>query len=238
MEKNRHSVGSKRIPSAKSNLEREAWRNGVYVCGVDEVGRGCLAGPVVTCAVILYPKKVFSLLKDSKILTKDQRVRAAKWIKCNSWYAYGIVSHYEIDRYNIYQATILAMKRSIMHVFSQVDQCPKKILVDAMPLTFSSPIFQGVEIESFPFGEMKSISIAAASILAKVKRDELMGVYNKIFPGYVLAGHKGYGTRVHYRSIHEFGLSIIHRKSFLTKIESYEREEFYEKQISLLCGSD
>jgi len=136
-------VGSKRIPSAKSNLEREAWRNGVYVCGVDEVGRGCLAGPVVTCAVILYPKKVFSLLKDSKILTKDQRVRAAKWIKCNSWYAYGIVSHYEIDRYNIYQATILAMKRSIMHVFSQVDQCPKKILVDAMPLTFSSPIFQG-----------------------------------------------------------------------------------------------
>jgi len=234
MEKNGYPNKHKRIPRAKSTFEREAWRQHTFVCGVDEVGRGCLAGPVVTAAVILESKKTFILLKDSKLLTKDQRVRAAKWIKQHSWYAYGIVSHQEVDCYNIYHATMRAMKRAILHVMAKIPDIPTKIIVDAMPLKFVSGSFKNIEIIYFPFAEQRSISVAAASILAKVKRDELMNVYGKIFPGYALAKHKGYATRMHRSCVIEHGRCLIHRQTFLKKLDEGVRE-VYEQQIELFC---
>lgn len=237
MEKNNPTNKRKRIPRAKSFFEREAWQNQLLVCGIDEVGRGCLAGPVVTAAVILERNKTFILLKDSKLLTKEQRIRAAKWIKQNSWYAYGIVSHQEIDQFNIYQATLRAMRRAVMHVIDKLPQLPAKIIVDAMPLTLGCESLKDVEIIHFPFAEQRSISVAAASILAKVKRDELMNVYDKIFPGYALAKHKGYATPSHRSLVKDLGHSIIHRETFLRKLDA-EEEALCEHQIELFGRSD
>ena len=234
MEKNINIKKRKRIPRAKVTFEKEAWQRGGLLCGIDEVGRGCLAGPVITAAVVLYPKKVFPLLKDSKLLSHDQRVRAAKWIKTHSWYAYGIVSHHEIDCYNIYQATKIAMCRAVMHLMSQLPQLPQKIVVDAMPLSFTDGPLQFCDIVSIPFAEQQSVSVAAASILAKVKRDELMNIYEKIFPGYALAQHKGYATTIHRYSIFTEGRSIIHRNTFLKDLKEMQGDE-YEQQIALFC---
>ena len=214
MEKNDRINKRKRIPRAKVKLELEVWKMGQLVCGVDEVGRGCLAGPVVTSAVVLHAGKRFELLKDSKLLGKEQCVRAAKWIKQHSWYAYGIVSHSEIDRYNIYQATMRAMKRAVMHVISQMTCLPARIIVDAMPLKLDGWL-NDIEIMYFPEAEQASVSVAAASILAKEKRDELMNVYGRIFPGYALAQHKGYATSTHRKLVQQEGRSIIHRVTFL-----------------------
>jgi len=234
MEKNRTLNMCKRIPGAKSIFEIEAWSDGTFICGVDEVGRGCLAGPVVTSAVILERNKTFSLLRDSKLLTREERVRGAKWIKQHSWYAYGVVGHHDIDRFNIYQATILAMKRAVLHVLAKVPRFSTKIIVDAMPLRFSHEPFSSMDVVSFPFAEQQSISVAAASILAKVKRDELMSVYGRIFPGYALGKHKGYATRMHSACVIEQGRSLIHRQTFLKKL--YERnDDSGERQIELFC---
>lgn len=227
----------KRIPRAKSSIERELWANGGLVCGLDEVGRGCLAGPVVTAAVILHPRATFALLKDSKVLNAQQRARAAKWIKQHSWYAYGMVSHREIDTYNIYQATLCAMRRAVAHVVWQAPHMPSLIVVDAMPLSFHAGTLKTITVESFPFGEQRSISVAAASILAKVKRDEMMHEYDRLFPGYALKGHKGYATSVHRRCVHECGRCLIHRKRFLEHLQAEERTLSYEYQIELFCRS-
>ena len=237
MEKNVNHNKHKRIPRAQDNLEVEVWNRGCLVCGIDEVGRGCLAGPVVTSAVVLYAGKRFSLLKDSKLLSMEERVRAARWIKKNSWYAYGIVSHQEIDRYNIYQATMRAMKRATLHVVSQLSQWPNRIIVDAMPLIFAQSPLKDIELLHFTGAEQKSISVAAASILAKVKRDELMKAYGRIFPGYALAKHKGYATMSHRTLIGKEGRSIIHRVTFLKNFEK-KGQEVYEEQISLFSGGD
>jgi ribonuclease HII len=228
----------KRISRAESCLERDVWCRGGLLCGVDEVGRGCLAGPVVTAAVMLHPHKTCPLLTDSKLLSQEQRIRAARWICEHSWYAYGVVSHYEIDRYNIYQATLCAMRRAVLHMCSVARCFPDKIVVDAMPLVIESPLFRKIEVAHFIHGEMRSVSIAAASILAKVKRDELMCSYNKVFPGYVLSSHKGYATRIHCEALRVLGHSIIHRQSFLSNINVCEDRKQYEEQISLLCRSN
>jgi ribonuclease HII len=238
MEKFGRIIKRKRIPRAKSVIERELWKAGGLVCGLDEVGRGCLAGPVITAAVILHPKATFALLKDSKVLTAPQRVRAAKWIKQHSWYAYGIVSHREIDEYNIYQATLCAMRRAVAHVVCQVPHLPSLIVVDAMPLTFAAGVLKTVAVESFPFGEQRSISVAAASILAKVKRDELMNVFDRLFPGYALKTHKGYATRTHRCCVHSDGRCLIHRQRFLSHLQAEERANTYEYQVELFCRSD
>lgn len=226
---------TKRIPRAKSERERAVWERHGLVCGVDEVGRGCLAGPVVTAAVVLHPGATQALLKDSKALTAPQRERAACWIKEHSWYAYGVASHAEIDRYNIYQATICAMKRAVRHVSTLVPSVFEQIIVDAVPLIFTEEVFASVQVEHFPFAEQQSISVAAASIIAKVKRDELMGVFEKLFPGYLLAQHKGYATSVHRRSIEQNGASIIHRDTFLGAIRAPKEQHERAEQIELFC---
>lgn len=233
MEKIGHLIKRKRIPRAKSVIEQAAWKVQGLVCGVDEVGRGCLAGPLVTAAVVLYPRAVFPLLKDSKLLTKEQRVRAARWIKEHSWHAYGVASHHEIDRLNIYQATRCAMRRAVLQLCNGMPQLPARIVVDALPLSFEHTVLAQVPVEYFPFAEQRSISVAAASILAKVYRDNLMSEFDKIIPGYALAVHKGYATNHHRQCVAHLGQSIIHRKTFIH--DWGEEEGIYEQQIELFC---
>ena len=220
--------------------EKAFWAKQAYVCGVDEVGRGCLAGPVVTAAVILYPSCTHPLLKDSKILTENKRNEAATWILKNSWYSYGSIDATDIDRLNIYKATQEAMKQAVYGLLSQKigPWKPELILIDAMPLAFPH-LSQAVEVLSFPFGESRSISIAAASILAKVKRDELITRMSRFFPGYHFEDHKSYGTNAHYKALQNKGKSLIHRVTFLKeKSKKAPHENTTDNQTSLFCGSN
>ena len=197
----------------KDFFDKSAWAQGQFVIGVDEVGRGCLAGPVVTAAVMLKGKKSHCL-KDSKILTKAQREQAAVWIKKNSWYNIGIASHHIIDERNIYHATLAAMRKALFHLLLKTAE-PAHILIDAMPVTLHNTPFSHIPIRHAPFGESWSSSIAAASIIAKVYRDALMEQMHTIIPGYQLAEHKGYATKEHRQAVTELGGSIIHRESFI-----------------------
>lgn len=216
-----------------SFYESETWSKNALLSGIDEVGRGCLAGPVVTCAVILYPYANHPLLKDSKILTENQRVKAADWIKLNAWYSFGMVDHTFIDKHNIYQATLIAMKRAYYGLITQpsLPQQPSLLLIDAMPLKLEN---QATKILSFTQGESKSISIAAASILAKVMRDELMKNTAKLFPGFCFENNKGYGAQKHQLGLKNQGPTIIHRDSFLSSYRE-RADENHDRQTSLFC---
>ena len=179
-----------------------------YVCGIDEAGRGPLAGPVVAGAVIL-PKNVEILyLNDSKKLSEKKREELFEEIKekALAW-AVGYASAQRIDEINILQATYEAMREAIRGLALK----PQILLNDAVKIP-------GIEIPQVPIikGDAKSVSIAAASILAKVTRDRLMKEYDQIMPEYGFAGHKGYGSAVHIEAIQKYGPSPIHRKSFIT----------------------
>lgn len=210
----------------KNQYELDAWQRGQTVCGVDEVGRGCLAGPVVATALILHPGKTSRLVKDSKLITYEERLTAYRWILKNSWHGTGIVHHRTIDRVNIYQATMIAMRRAVMQLFAQLERRPHSILVDAVPLVI--PTFEH-DIITFPFGESKSSSIAAASIVAKVTRDALMQTIDASFPRYGLAQHKGYSTPQHKAQIRELKPNLLHRTSFIDHLDNAELVE----QLSL-----
>ncbi len=228
-------------PNLKPNpvfYEENFWAKQAYICGIDEVGRGCLAGPVVTAAVILFPFATHPLLKDSKILTEKNRLAAAQWILKNSWFSYGIIDNAEVDKINIYKATQEAMRQAVYGVFSQKigPWCTELILIDAMPITvpYLSPM---PEIISFPYGESHSISIAAASILAKVKRDELITRIGKSFPGYSFEEHKGYGTSDHQKALQAKGPSLVHRTTFIKNFLPKEKSDEINThtQGSLFC---
>lgn len=211
----------------KNRFELASWATGNVVCGIDEVGRGCLAGPVVTAAVILPIGKKSPLLKDSKVMTPQERLKAFAWIERHCWYGVGIVNNSLIDQHNIRGATFLAMKRALAHVLISCPQMPQAILVDAMPLELSDTDYKGIPVYYFPDAERKSSSIAAASIVAKVRRDALMEKLAAVFPGYHLEEHKGYATRLHQESLKNQKHSIIHRLSFLSKLinQTGEHEE-------------
>jgi ribonuclease HII len=206
-------------PTRKNGYEREAWQQKNYICGIDEVGRGCLAGPLVTAAVILPINKTSSLLQDSKLLTAGERLKGAVWIMKNCWYAYGIVNHRTIDRHNIWQATLIAMKKALVNLLA-TSPSPSAILIDAMPLKLTDTGYNDIPVHHFPKGECKSSSIAAASIIAKVKRDEMMVKFASLFPGFDLQEHKGYSTKKHKAILLEEPPLIIHRRSFLHHIET------------------
>lgn len=210
---------SKAAPiSSKNQFEREAWAQNQVICGVDEVGRGCLAGPLVTAAVILHPGKAPHHLRDSKLMTPEELTSSTSWVFKNSWFGYGIITPGQIDQVNIYQATLLAMKRAVIQAISACPQRPSAILVDAMPLKLLFSGYEDIKVHHFPKAESKSSSVAAASIIAKVKRDALMRRLESSFPGYHLGAHKGYATDAHCSAIRNHGASIIHRTSFLDKI--------------------
>lgn len=217
----------------KNYFEGIAWGQNQVICGLDEVGRGCLAGPVVTAAVILPIGKTHRLLKDSKLMTPEEREKAYTWIVKNCWYATGIVHHRLVDDKNVYHATLVAMKKALVHLMATCPQQPSLIVTDAMPLNLFDTAYKDIPVHYFPFGERKSSSIAAASIVAKVTRDAMMRRMDTLFPGYLLASHKGYSTPPHKRIIREGKQHlIIHRESFLNRLPSIE-EGHLEEQITL-----
>jgi len=231
-------------PIRKNSFEKAAWSFEQVVCGIDEVGRGCLAGPLVTAAVILPPRKSCQLLKDSKILTAQQRLKSYAWICKNCWYAIGIVDHHSVDKHNIWQATLISMKKALMHVLAQCPHKPASILIDAMPLQLFDTSYNVIPVYYFAKGERKSSSIAAASIVAKVTRDAMMKKFDTIFSGFYLGTHKGYSTKKHKGILKEKPPLIIHRQSFLSHIDtlSEEEEDEYNDQQTIcektICGSD
>lgn len=180
------------------------------IAGVDEVGRGPLAGPVVAAAVILPPDFSVIGVDDSKKLTEKRREALFEEIRSHCiCYSIGMVDHAEIDHINILQATKIAMAQAIEGLSVK----PEHILIDALTLP-NMPIPQTGIIK----GDSISVSIAAASILAKVTRDRLMQTYHQEFPGYAFDQNKGYGTKAHYDGIQQQGICRIHRRSFLKGI--------------------
>ncbi len=182
-----------------------------FVCGVDEAGRGPLAGPVCAAAVILPPDLDIEGLNDSKKLT-DKRRRALYDVITEQALAYGIAfaSEQEIDRINILQATFLAMRRAV----EQLRLRPALALVDGN----REPDFGSIPVRTIVKGDSLSANIAAASILAKVTRDRFMEEQDAVYPQYGFALHKGYGTQAHYAALREYGPCPIHRRTFLKKL--------------------
>lgn len=192
------------------NYENRCWEAGYEtVCGVDEAGRGPLAGPVCAAAVILPRGLDIPGLNDSKKLTAKRR-EALYDIITEQALAYGIAfaSELEIDEINILQATFLAMERAM----AQLAPPPELALIDGN----RSKDF-GLPVRTIVKGDSLSASIAAASILAKVTRDRLMEQYDEQYPQYGFAVHKGYGTKRHYAALREYGPCPIHRQTFLKK---------------------
>ena len=177
----------------------------IIIAGVDEVGRGCLAGPVVSAAVILRQGIDLSLLKDSKKITFKKRIEIAKHIKLNSIYAVGMATVEEILKMNILQAALLSMKRAI----DQLTVKPELILIDG---NFAP---QGLKnFKTIINGDEKIKSISAASIIAKVYRDELMIKLSEKFQNYAWERNFGYGTKAHMEGLKKFGITSHHRKGF------------------------
>lgn len=180
-----------------------------YICGIDEAGRGPLAGPVVAAAAVLPKDCQIFYLNDSKKLSEKKRDLLFDEIKEKAVaYGIGIVSPQVIDEINILQATYEAMRQAI----SQLNVIPEILLNDAVTIP-------GVDIMQVPIvkGDAKSVSIAAASILAKVTRDRMMMEYDQIYPEYGFAKHKGYGTAAHIATLKEYGPCPIHRRTFIKK---------------------
>lgn len=177
------------------------------VCGIDEAGRGPLCGPVVAAAVILPDEYNILYINDSKKLSETKREEVYKEIdKYAVAYGVGIVSPERIDEINILQATYEAMRTAI----HKLSVTPDILLNDAVTIPM-------VDIKQVPIikGDAKSQSIAAASIVAKVTRDHLMEEYDKLYPEYGFAKHKGYGTAAHIKAIKEYGPCPIHRRTFI-----------------------
>ena len=207
-------------------FENSAWQNNTLVCGIDEAGRGPLAGPLVVGAVIIPVGKSHKLLQDSKVLTKTQRLKAYEWISRHCMYSYALCSNDTIDRINIYQATLVTMKKNFYQLIAKYNIISQlsHVLIDAMPLSLPTT-YSKLNIKYFNYGENISPTIAAASIVAKVERDRIMKTFNTIFPQYGLAKHKGYGTKNHIIALQKHGASLIHRQSFLTKLIEVDKNE-------------
>ncbi len=194
-------------PSAPYRYEAQAWRAGVArIAGVDEVGRGPLAGPVVAAAVIFDPARRVKRLADSKVLTADRReeLYSLIWERAVA-VGVGIVDHLTIDRINILQATILAMREAI----TGLAIVPDLVITDFVALP-GLPCAQRNLVD----GDARCATVAAASIVAKVTRDRLMLEADKQFPEYGFARHKGYGTADHLAALDRHGACPIHRRTF------------------------
>jgi len=176
------------------------------VAGVDEVGRGSLIGPVYAAAVILNKSINRKLLKDSKSLTKSKREFLSKYIKKNSIWSIGKASVKEIEKINILQASLLAMKRAI----KKLKKKPVIVLVDGNKL----PEIKNYKLRSIIKGDKKIPSISAASIIAKVTRDKMITNLGKKFKGYYWDQNYGYGTKQHLKAIKNLGITSQHRKTF------------------------
>jgi ribonuclease HII len=187
------------------------------IAGIDEAGRGPLAGPVVAAAVIFDKGTFIDGVYDSKKIREKDRVRLAEKIKEKAVaYSYGIVGQQKIDEINILQATLQAMKKAV----TSLSVIPDLIIIDGNKI-FNSDI----PAISIIKGDSKSFSIGAASILAKVKRDEIMKKASLVYPQYAWEKNKGYGTKEHIQSIQQHGYTELHRKTFLRNILAPEIQE-------------
>ena len=191
-------------------IEEELYSQGIVtICGVDEAGRGPLAGPVCAAAVILPPHLQIPGLDDSKKLSDKRRRELFPVIKEQAIaYGIGLASHEEIDEINILQATFLAMKRALAQLEGKADFA----LIDGNRETDF-----GLPVQTVVKGDSRSANIAAASVLAKVTRDDIMDAMANDYPQYGFAVHKGYGTKAHYAALTAHGPSPIHRMTFLKK---------------------
>lgn len=186
------------------SYEQPFWNKNKLVLGLDEAGRGPLAGPLVVAGVILKPDTIHPLINDSKKLSEKKRLELYDWIIQEAyWFKILVIDEKTIDAQNIYQAT----KNGMKDIASMVSvDC---VLSDAMPIELES-----CEVISIIKGDQQSVSIAAASILAKVTRDNIMTEYGKQYPEYGFERHKGYPTKAHYQAIKEHGVLDIHRRSY------------------------
>lgn len=187
-----------------------------YVAGIDEAGRGPLAGPVVAACCVLPKDAEILYLNDSKKLSEKRREALFLEIQEKALaFGIGIADEHRIDEINILQATYEAMREAVRQVTEKLNAAPEVLLNDAVTIPNIA-----AEIRQVPIikGDAKSVSIAAASVLAKVTRDHLMVEYDKLYPDYGFAKHKGYGTKQHTDALRALGPCPIHRKSFLTKI--------------------
>lgn len=184
-------------------------KNFKYICGIDEAGRGPLAGPVVVASVIMPRDSMIEGVNDSKKVSEKKREKLYDLILEEAIsYGVGIIDQNEIDEINILNATKKGLTKSI----NGLKLKPDLILVDALTHIDTN----GIPYESIIKGDAKSYSIAAASIIAKVTRDRIMREWDKIYPQYGFEKHKGYGTAAHISAIKEYGLCPLHRKSFTT----------------------
>ena len=191
-------------------IEKRIWHSGIrHVCGIDEVGRGSVAGPVMACAVIFRSDFFHPEVKDSKMLSRKKRNEFKEFLckQALTWNI-GIASEREIDFFNIRIATFMAMRRALRGLSIQ----PDYVLVDGETIKNEMILTQGI-IK----GDNRSFTIAAASIIAKEIRDEYMAKISPSYPQYKLEKNKGYGTREHLLAVRTMGLSTCHRRSFLLK---------------------
>lgn len=204
------------------DCEKKYWSEGVkVVVGIDEAGRGPLAGPVVAGAVVVIPEiaeeikgySLFGLIRDSKALSSRQRERAYDLITASFPFGVGWSSHDTIDRVNILQAAFLAMKKAISDLKRKLENEIGIVLVDGRQPIPNISIRQ----ENIVGGDKNIFSIAAASVVAKVTRDRMMLELHEKFPQYGFARHKGYGTEFHFEMIKKHGPCEAHRKSFRLK---------------------
>ena len=193
-------------------IENELYDTGLeYICGIDEAGRGPLAGPVVVAAVIMPKDSMIEGVNDSKKVSEKKRELLYDLIINEAIsYAVGIIDQKEIDRINILNAT----KEGLTTAVKGLEIRPQRILVDAL---------QGIDTCKIPYtsiikGDAKCYSIAAASIIAKVTRDRIMRQWDEIYPQYGFEKHKGYGTKMHIDAIKEYGICPLHRHSFVKNI--------------------
>ena len=193
------------------------------ICGIDEVGRGPLIGSVVAACVVLPRDFVLEGLTDSKKLSEKKRDEFYKVIEDKAIaIGIGIVDERKIDEVNIYEATKIAMKEAIKNTGIKLDH----VLIDAMPLDID------VDTTSIIKGDAKSISIAAASVIAKVTRDKMMYDLDKIYPMYDLAHNKGYGTKKHIEAIKKYGITKYHRLSYKPVSDYKDKVNNIEKELS------
>ena len=220
-----------RIPRPNFRMERALFRDGfLRVAGVDEAGRGPLAGPVVAAAVVLNPKRIPKGIADSKLLAPETREElfAALCETAEISFAFGCVT--AIDRINILQATLIAMRRAVRGLACPVDA----VLIDGNVLPKEMPC----EARAIIGGDSRCLSVAAASIVAKVIRDRLMTRCDAAFAGYGLASHKGYSTKAHQAALAALGPSRLHRRSFWRVAAFFadaeeEAEELLPLELSL-----
>lgn len=189
--------------------EQELYKNNIqYICGIDEAGRGPLAGPVVVAAVIMPKDSFIEGVNDSKKVSEKKREQLYDEIIDNCIaYGVGIIDQIKIDEINILEATRLGVKEAVQ----ELKQKPDIILVDALTKIDTG----GVPYKSIIKGDAKEYSIACASIIAKVTRDRIMRKWDEVFPAYGFAKHKGYGTAEHRKILKEIGPCMLHRKTFI-----------------------